>query len=221
VDCKASAGLQDGVVATPDHVIWSIGGSQRWDPLRGDPTSVANRLVQGEWYSRDADIYRAAAERYLLWLVQTIDLARLQRTPERVFELLEPSKLLSLLRELRSPEAARLSTQIHGLGQFEREGVAGFRARFGLVVEGITGQNLGPGLTLEDEIQAGRTGSSASTPQPTRPWRRRSAPGSCSTWSVSPRSNPAPASSSSTSSRLSDGKAGTSFRCSLARERPA
>jgi hypothetical protein len=124
------------------NVIWSIGGSLRWNPLQGDPTSVANRLIQGEWYSRDADIYRAAAERYLLWLVQSIDLAGLERTPERVLDLLEPNKLMLMLRELRTPEAARLSSQVHGLGQFEREGVAGFRARFGLVVEGITGQHL-------------------------------------------------------------------------------
>src|SRR5207237_5360713 len=32
-----------------------------------------------------------------------------------------------------------------------------FRARFGLVVEGITGQNLGSGLTKEDAIDAGQT----------------------------------------------------------------
>src|SRR2546430_319648 len=64
---------------------------------------------------------------------------------------------MSLLRELRTPEAARLSGLVHGLGQFEREGVAGFRARFGLVVEGTTGQNLGSGLTLEDAIVAGQT----------------------------------------------------------------
>jgi hypothetical protein len=157
VDCKASTGLHDRVVATPDHDIWTIGGSLRWDPLRGDPTSVANRLIQGEWYARDADIYRAAAERYLLWLLQAIDLAGLPRTPERVLELLEPNKLLTVLRELHTPEAARLTSHVHGLGQFEREGVAGFRARFGLVVEGITGQNLGPGLTIDDAIQAGRT----------------------------------------------------------------
>ena len=74
-----------------DNVIWSIGGSLRWDPLRGDPTSVANRLIQGESYSRNADVYRAAAERYLLWLVQSIDLAGLERTPQRVLDLLEPN----------------------------------------------------------------------------------------------------------------------------------
>ncbi len=157
VDCKSSVALQNRVAATADNVIWSIGGSIRWDPLRGDPTSLANRLIQGEWYSRDADIYRASAERYLLWLVQSIDLAGLPRTPERVLDLLEPNKLMSLLRELRTPEAARLSSQVHGLRQFEREGVAGFRARFGLVIEGITGQNLGPGLTLENAIDAGQT----------------------------------------------------------------
>jgi len=77
VDCKASATLQDRVAAVPDNVVWTIGGSVRWDPLRGDPTSVANRLIQGEWYSREADVYRAAAERYVLWLVQSIDLAGL------------------------------------------------------------------------------------------------------------------------------------------------
>src|SRR5882762_6942674 len=93
----------------------------------------------------------------MLWLVQSIDLAGLPRTPERVLDLLEPNKLMSLLRELRTPEAARLSSLVHGLGQFEREGVAGFRARFGLVVEGTTGQNLGPGLALEDAIVAGQT----------------------------------------------------------------
>src|SRR5712691_1726294 len=75
------------------------------NPLRGDPTSVANRLIQGEWYSRDADVYRAAAERYMLWLVQSIDLAGLPRTPERVLDLLEPNQLMSLLRRLRPPEA--------------------------------------------------------------------------------------------------------------------
>src|SRR5947209_10185783 len=157
VDCKASSTLHDRVAATTDNVIWSIGGSLRWNPLQGDATSVANRLIQGECYSRDADIYRAAAERYLLWLVQSIDLAGLERTPERVLDLLEPNKLMSMLRELRTPKAARLSSQVHGLGQFEREGVAGFRARFGLVVEGITGQNLGSGLTLETAITAGQT----------------------------------------------------------------
>jgi len=45
---------------------------------------VANRLFQGEWYSRDADIHRGAAERYLLWLVRSIGGAGLERTPERV-----------------------------------------------------------------------------------------------------------------------------------------
>jgi hypothetical protein len=157
LDCKASIGLQERVAETADHAIWSIGGSVRWDPLRGDPTSVANRLIQGEWYSRDADVYRASAERYLLWLIQSTDLAGVPRTPDRVLDLLEPNKLLSLLRDLHTPEAARLSNHVHSLGQFEREGVAGFRARFGLVVEGVTGPNPGPGLTLEDAIQDGQT----------------------------------------------------------------
>ena len=67
VDCKASDGLREHVSALPNALVWTIGGSVRWDPLRGDATSVANRLIQGEWYSREADVYRAAAERYLLW----------------------------------------------------------------------------------------------------------------------------------------------------------
>src|SRR5579859_1811059 len=103
---KPPPACKTGLSAMADNVIWSIGGSLRWDPLRGDPTSVANRLIQGESYSRNADVYRAAAERYLLWLVQSIDLAGLERTPQRVLDLLEPNKLMSLLRDLRSPEAA-------------------------------------------------------------------------------------------------------------------
>jgi hypothetical protein len=44
VDCKASAVLRRHVAAQPNAFIWTIGGETRWDPLRGDPTSVANRL---------------------------------------------------------------------------------------------------------------------------------------------------------------------------------
>jgi hypothetical protein len=153
---QSVAGLIDQIAATHDNLIWTIGGSLCWDPLRGDPTSVANRLIQGEWYSRDADVYRAAAERYLLWLLHALDLSGQERTPQRVLELLEPIKLQSLLRDLQTPEAAGLAAQVHGLGQFEREGVAGFRSRFGLVVEGTTRSNLGRGLVLvlEDAIRA-------------------------------------------------------------------
>jgi hypothetical protein len=210
VDCKASAGLHDQIAAVGDHAIWSIDGSLRWDPLRGDPTSVANRLIQGEWYSRDADIYRAAAERYLLWLIQAIDLAGLQRTPQLVLDLLDPNKLLTTLRQLRMPEAARLASQVHGLGQFEREGVAGFRARFGLIVEGITGQNLGPGMTLEDAIRDNRIVLFSLDAATYPALATKVAAGCCSTWCVSPHYDPGPASSSSTSSRRSAAKAASS-----------
>jgi hypothetical protein len=48
VDCKASSGLQDHISALPNAAVWTLGGNARWDPLRGDATSVANRLIQGE-----------------------------------------------------------------------------------------------------------------------------------------------------------------------------
>ena len=117
VDCKTSAQVCRSESAVPNHLIWSIGRPLRWDPLRGDPTSVANRLIQGEWYSRDADIYRAAAERYVLWLIHALDIASLPRTPSRYWTSCEPNKLLSFLRDLHTPEAVRLSGQVHGLGQ--------------------------------------------------------------------------------------------------------
>ena len=221
LDCKASAGLQDRVAATRDHIIWTIGGSLRWDPLRGDPTSVPNRLIQGEWYSRDADVYRATAERYVLWLIQAIDMARLDRTPQRVLDLLEPNKLLSLLRDLRTPEAVRLTGQVHCLGQFEREGVAGFRARFGLVVEGIAGQSLGPGMALEDAIQNGQTLLFSLDAATYPALATRSARGFCSTWCASRHKDPALAWLSSTNFPPSDARDGTSSRFWLARARPA
>jgi len=157
VDCKASAVMRDHLAALPNAAIWTIGGSLSWDPLRGDATSVANRLIQGEWYSREADVYRAAAERYLLWLLHVLDLAELPRTPQRILEYLEPTRLMGLLRSTPpSPETTRLATSIQGLGPFEREGIAGFRARFGLVIEGIASPGLGPGLVLDDAIRARR-----------------------------------------------------------------
>ncbi|MBV9543377.1 MAG: DUF853 family protein, partial [Chloroflexi bacterium] len=158
IDCKASLTIQNHIEAIPDSITWTIGGNVRWNPLRGDATSVANRLIQGEWYSRDADVYRASAERYLLWLLQALDLAHLERTPQHVIEYLEPNKLLALLRFRSTNDVAfRLASQIGALGQFEREGIAGFRSRFGLLVESIVGRSLGPGLALEDAIRARRT----------------------------------------------------------------
>jgi hypothetical protein len=221
VDCKASTGLHDKIASLPDHLVWKIGGSLRWNPLRGDPTSVANRLIQGEWYSRDADIYRASAERYLLWLLQAMDMAGVERTPERVLELLEPNKLLSFLRNLQTPESARLSARVHGLGQFEREGVAGFRARFGLVVDGIAAPSLGPGLALEDAIRGGRSVlfslDAATYPELAT---------KIGAWILLDLVRvaahaPGPVWSLSTSSPRWDARADTSFPCSRARERPA
>jgi len=157
VDCKASSTLQAQFASIPNAYIWTIGGSLRWDPLRGDPTSVANRLVQGEWYSRDADVYRATAERYLLWVLHALDLAKVERSPDMVLRHLDPPVLLKLLRGLGSaPEAERLAAHVSRLGPTEHEGIAGFRARFGLVLEGIAAQSLGAGLALEDALRARR-----------------------------------------------------------------
>jgi hypothetical protein len=157
VDCKASSTLQAHFAAIPNSYVWTIGGSLRWDPLRGDPTSVANRLVQGEWYSRDADVYRATAERYLLGVLQALDLAVVERTPEMVLRHLDPQVLWKLLRGLgRVPDAERLAAQVSRLGTTEHEGIAGFRARFGLVLEGAAAKSLGSGLALEDAIRARR-----------------------------------------------------------------
>lgn len=137
--------------------MWTIGGPLRWDPLRGDPTSVANRLVQGEWYSRDANVYRATAERYLLWVLHALDLAKVERSPDMVLRHLDPQVLLKLLRGLGSaPEAERLASQVSQLGATEHEGIAGFRARFGLVLEGVAAQSLGSGFALEDALRARR-----------------------------------------------------------------
>lgn len=154
VDCKASTGLIDHIGSLPNAAIWTIGGNVKWDPLRGDPTSVANRLIQGEWFSREGDIYRATGERYLLWVLQAIDLAKQQRTPDLVLQCLEPTVLLTLLRSMEGPDAERLAGQVARLGQTEKEGIAGIRARFGLVLEGVAAPSLGPGLALEHAMRA-------------------------------------------------------------------
>ncbi|MBV9324674.1 MAG: TraM recognition domain-containing protein [Chloroflexi bacterium] len=111
--------------------------------------------MQGEWYSQNADVYRASAERYLLWLFQALEIAGVERTPERVLELLEPPALLNLLRAVDDkPEVKHLVSGIKSLGQVEREGLAGFRARFGVVLEGVAAPSLGSGLVLEDAMRA-------------------------------------------------------------------
>jgi hypothetical protein len=89
-----------------------------------------------------------------LWVLQTIDLAKQVRTPELVLKYLEPNILLTLLRSLEGPDAERLAGQVARLGQTEKEGVAGIRARFGIVLEGVAAPSLGPGLALEDTLRA-------------------------------------------------------------------
>src|SRR5438067_2381139 len=121
VDCKASAGLREHVGALPNAAIWTIAGKVRWDPLRGDATSVANRLMQGEWYSHNADVYRASAERYLLWVLQAFELTGVERTPQRLLEHLDPPALINLLRSVKDIAAAeRLIGHVKQLGQVER-----------------------------------------------------------------------------------------------------
>jgi len=90
----------------------------------------------------------------MLWVLQTIDLAKQLRTPELVLKYLEPNILLALLRSLEGPDPERLAGQVARLGQTEKEGVAGIRARFGLVLEGVAAPSLGPGLAIEDALRA-------------------------------------------------------------------
>lgn len=164
VDGKASRALRQAVEELPHGRVWSIGGPLRWDALRGDPTSLANKLLAAERYSFAAEIYRAAAERYLQWLGLVLELTGQPRHPDLVAELLVPAALARQLRGLRdgpSREVAeRLAQRVADLGATEQEGIAGFAARYGMLVEGIAGRSLGVGqgsLVLEDAIGAGQT----------------------------------------------------------------
>ncbi len=81
VDCKASNDLRTAVEAIPGSVVWTLGGGIRWDALRGDPTSLANKLLAAESYPAQAAIYRAAAERYIQWVATVMDLSGAPRDP--------------------------------------------------------------------------------------------------------------------------------------------
>src|SRR5947209_4906863 len=86
---------------------------------------------------------------------QAFDLAGVDRTPQRLLEHLDPAALVNTLRRVPdNAEAKRLVSQVAQLGKTENEGIAGFRARFGLILEGVAARNLGPGLALEDALRA-------------------------------------------------------------------
>jgi hypothetical protein len=87
--------------------------------------------------------------------LQAFELAGVERTPRRLLEHPDPPALINLLRSVTDIAAAeRLIGHVKQLGQVEREGIAGFRARFGVVLEGVAAPNLGPGLALEDALRA-------------------------------------------------------------------
>jgi hypothetical protein len=175
VDCKASPALREAVEALPGSVVWELGGSVRWDALRGDRTGFASKLLAAEAYSPAAGVYRAAAQRYLQWVGAVLELGGGPRDPQKVAELLSPAALLREVRAVakaheaagRAPPAdlERIVRLVGDLGRTQREGLDGFAARFGVTVEGIAGVGLGAGpgpdgreaLALEDAVRAGRT----------------------------------------------------------------
>jgi hypothetical protein len=168
LDGKASPALRRAVEAVPGAVVWTIGGKVRWDALRGDPTCFASKLLAAEQFGPNAAIYRAAAERYVQWVGRLLEATDAPRDPRRVAELLAPKALAAALRELRDEAdpawweeiGEPIARKLTEMGKAGEEGVAGFAARFGVVVEGAAARSLGTGrgaIALEDLIAQGRT----------------------------------------------------------------
>ena len=167
VDCKASPGLRRAVEAIPGSLVWTIGGELQWDALRGDPTCFASKMLAAEPFSPNGAIYRASAERYVQWVARVLEWTHSPRDPRAIARLLEPKTLAMRLRELRADAPAAwwdrhgepIARNVAEMGKAEEEGVAGFKVRFGSVVEGVAGDSLGAGddaLVLEDAVRAGR-----------------------------------------------------------------
>jgi hypothetical protein len=168
LDCKASPTLRRAVEAIPGSVAWTIGGPLRWDALRGDPTSFASKMLAAEQFGPNAAVYRAAAERYVQWVGRLLEATDQPRDPRRVAELLAPKAFAAAMRELRDEadpawwetEGEPIARRLTEMGQAGEEGVAGFAARFGVVVEGVAARGLGSGrgaIVLEDLVAEGRT----------------------------------------------------------------
>ena len=168
LDCKASPTLRRAVQDISGSIIWTIGGSTRWDALRGDPTCFASKLLAAEQFGPNAAIYRAAAERYAQWVGRVLEWTATPREPGRVADLLAPKTLAMRLRELRTNAPQEwwdmhgepLARRLADVSKAEQEGIAGFAARFGVVAEGVAEGSLGVGpgaLVLDDTIAEGRT----------------------------------------------------------------
>jgi hypothetical protein len=167
VDCKASPSLRRAVEAIPRSLVWTIGGELGWDALRGDPTCFASKMLAAEPYGPNAAIYRASAERYVQWVARLLAWTHTPRDPRAIADLLNPKAFALRLRELRNdaPEAwwARhgepIAQRLGEMGKAEEEGIAGFKVRFGAVVEGVAEDSFGAdagALVLEDAIRDGR-----------------------------------------------------------------
>jgi TraM recognition site of TraD and TraG len=158
LDCKASDALRHAVAALPHGQVFMIGGPLRWDALQGDPTALANKLLAAEEYGYEAAVYRAVAERYVQWIGFLLDAAGEPRQPQRVAELLAPKALAMLARRVGGHHGEAIGQRLGHLSEVEKEGIAGFGARFGALVEGVAAPNLGTGLdalVLERAIEQG------------------------------------------------------------------
>lgn len=141
--------------------VWSLDGSERWNPLaHGNPTELKDRLIGTERFSEPH--YLRAAERYLQLALQ-VHAASAPNTPAtlpRVVELLDPRRLAEASRGLPAHRAAKIDDYLRSLAPDQLSAVRGLQSRLAVISESHLGPLLSPGpeqagIDLRDALGGG------------------------------------------------------------------
>jgi conjugal transfer pilus assembly protein TraD len=125
--------------------LWTPDGPGRWNPLaHGNPTELKDKLIASERFTEPH--YQRAAERYvqtvLQVLIQTHPLEH--ATLEEVVNLMEPRRIVALLRRAPRQLADRVQDYIGTLSSDQLSAIRGLGTRLALITESQAGAYLTP-----------------------------------------------------------------------------
>jgi len=126
--------------------VWTLDGPGHWNPLaNGNPTALKDRLISAERWTEPH--YQRAAERYVQTVLQVWEQARPDHKPTLggVVDLMDPRRLVTMLRDVPRPLATRVQDYLVSLGPDQLSAVRGLETRLAIIAESHTGAYLEPG----------------------------------------------------------------------------
>ena len=148
LDPKGDAGLRDELArsaarAGRDFLEWTPDGDLVYNPFAaGSESEIADKALAGERFTEPH--YLRQAQRYLAHVVRALHANGSRVSLASLVELLDPSRLELLARELEPARAQALHAYLDSLGARQRSDLAGVRDRLAILAESDVGAWLDP-----------------------------------------------------------------------------